>query len=86
MRWVALLVAAGCAAQGSLVRDPDGQPLPTSARVDADADTPTVHCNGRDYVIVEPPPPYLTGTHMATHEVHVRDARALCAKIVAADQ
>lgn len=84
MRWIAIALLVGCAAQGSLVRDPDGNPLPTSARLDADAATPTVRCHDRSYAIIEPPPPYLSGTHFSTHVVHVRDAAALCAKIVTA--
>jgi len=75
------MVAAGCAASTSQVRDPEGQPLPTSARLDADADPASVWCGSRQYLIVEPPPPYLSGSHLATSEVHIRDAAALCAKI-----
>lgn len=80
-----MLALAACATTGSHVRDPEGRPLPTSARLDADADPATVWCDGQRYLIVEPPPPYLSGHHMATHEVHVRDAAALCAKIRALD-
>ena len=85
MRFVALLLVAACATGTSHVRDPEGRPLPTSAMLDADSEPPTVRCGTRQYTIVEPPPPYLAGNHMATVEVHVRDAALLCAKIRAAD-
>ena len=85
MRFVALLVFAACVTGTSHVRDPEGRPLPTSALIDADAEAPTVWCNDVRYTIVEPPPPYLAGNSLATHEVHVRDASLLCAKIHAAD-
>jgi len=80
-----LVVLVGCATRSSHVRDPDGRPLPTSARLDADSDPATVWCGDERYEIVEPPPPYLAGNHLATVEVHVRDAAALCAKIRSAD-
>ena len=86
MRLVALLVLAGCAAGTSHIRDPEGRPLPTSARIDADLEPPTVWCEGRAYTIVEPPPPYMTGNGMGTSEVHIRDAAALCDKIRGFDQ
>ena len=85
MRLVALLMFAACATGASHVRDPEGRPLNTSARIDADAEAPTVWCGANRYTIVEPQPPYLAGNHMATVEVHVRDAAALCAKIRAED-
>jgi hypothetical protein len=85
MRLVALLACAACATGSSYVRDPEGHPLPTTARLDADMDPATVWCGERRYVIVEPPPPYVSGRHMATHEVRIRDAAALCAKIRDAD-
>lgn len=41
-----------------------------------------VHCpNGEQYVIVEPPPPYLAGTRIGTSRVEVTDAPALCRSI-----
>lgn len=85
VKLVALALLAACATGHSYVRDPEGRPLPTSAQLDADMQPPTVHCDGVRYVIVEPSPPYLAGNHMATHEVHIRDAAALCAKIRAAE-
>jgi len=85
MRFAALIVLVGCATGSSHVRDPEGRPLPTTARLDADMDPATVWCGEHRYVIVEPPPPYMTGNHMANAEVHVRDAAALCAKIRAAN-
>ena len=85
MRLVALLLVVGCASGSSHVRDPEGRPLSTTARLDADMEPATVRCGDHRYLIVEPPPPYMTGNHMATHEVHIRDAAALCAKIRAAD-
>jgi hypothetical protein len=88
VRLVALLlasVAVGCATGTSYVRDPEGRPLPTSARLDADADPVTVLCDDREYMIVEPPPPYLSGNHVGTSQVHVRDSAELCAKIRALD-
>lgn len=86
VRLVAVIsVLAACASGPSYVRDPEGHPLPTSARLDADMDPPTVVCGESRYVIVEPPPAYLAGHSMANVEVHVRDAPALCAKIRAAD-
>ena len=85
MRVVAALLvvgcAVGCAARPSRVRDPEGYPLPTSARLDADLEPAYVRCGGTEYTIVEPPPPSLLGNHLATHEVHVADPAALCAKI-----
>jgi hypothetical protein len=85
MRLVALCMLAACASGPSYVRDPDGRPLPTSARLDADLEPATVRCGGVRYLIVEPPPPYMAGSHMATAEVHVSDPAALCAKIRAED-
>ena len=85
MRIVALVLFAGCAAGTTHVRDPEGRPLPTSAQLDADLEPATIECDGKRYVIVEPPPPYLTGNHMAHAEVHVANAAALCAKIRAED-
>jgi hypothetical protein len=84
-RLIALLALAACATGSSQVRDPEGRPLPTTARLDADMDPATVWCGEQRYLIVEPPPPYLSGRHMATHEVRITDAVALCAKIRAAD-
>lgn len=73
---------ASCAAAPSHVRDPQGQPLSTTARLDADTTAQNVHCpDGRTYTIVEPPPPYLAGSHVGTSRVLVTDARTLCATI-----
>jgi hypothetical protein len=81
VRLVAALVVVGCAAAPWTVRDPEGRPLPTTARLDADMEPARVRCGGRVYLIVEPPPPSLLGNHLATHHVHVADPAALCAKI-----
>lgn len=43
-----------------------------------------LHCpSGEQYVIVEPPPPYLAGTRIGTARVNVTDAPALCRAIEA---
>lgn len=85
MRLVGVVLLVGCATVPSRVRDPEGRPLPTSARLDADMEPARVWCAGREYVIVEPPPPSLLGNHLATHEVRVHDPAALCAKIRASE-
>jgi hypothetical protein len=85
VKLVSLCMLAACMGGTSYVRDPEGRPLATSARMDADMEPATVHCGGVRYLIVEPPPPYMTGNHMANVEIHVRDAATLCAKIRAAD-
>ena len=85
MKALALCLVAACATAPSYVRDPEGRQLPTSARVDADLEPATVRCGGVRYLIVEPPPPYMTGNHMANAEVHISDPAALCAKIRAED-
>lgn len=80
----------GCAVHAagpSYVRDPQGQPLPTTAILDADSHGTAVYCEGGvRYVIVEPPRPYLAGSYLATRRVTVTDAVALCARIRAADE
>jgi hypothetical protein len=81
MRFLVVAALISCATTASRVRDPEGNPLPTSARLDADLEPAYVRCGGTEYVIVEPPPPSLLGNHLATHEVHVADPAALCAKI-----
>jgi len=81
MRLIALLGLVACASGPSYVRDPEGHPLPTSARIDADMEPARVWCGDQEYVIVEPPPRSMLGTHLATHEVHVRDAALLCERI-----
>lgn len=82
VRLIMLMSLAACAASPSRVRDPQGRPLPTSARLDADTTAQDVHCpDGRKYTIVEPPPPYLAGSHVGTSRVLVTDARTLCAAI-----
>ncbi len=79
---VLLFVLASCAGSPSHVRDPHGRPLPTTARLDADTEEQNVRCpDGRTYTIVEPPPPYLAGTHVGASRVLVTDARTLCAAI-----
>lgn len=78
---VVLLAPVGCASHTSHVRDPQGHPLPTTALVDADMQPAALHCGARRYAIVEPPPAYLMGTQMATRQVRIQDAVALCAKI-----
>lgn len=84
MRFIALVLLAACASGPARVRDPQGRPLPTTARLDADASAMNVHCpSGEQYVIVEPPPPYLAGTRVGTSRVHVTDALALCRAIEA---
>ncbi|HEY5948283.1 MAG TPA: hypothetical protein VIV40_22455 [Kofleriaceae bacterium] len=84
-RIAAVAIIGACASGTSYVRDPEGRPLPTSAILDADMEPASLWCGNRQYRIVEPPPPYLMGNHMATAEVHVRNAPVLCAKIHAAD-
>ncbi|HEY5920757.1 MAG TPA: hypothetical protein VIV11_03760, partial [Kofleriaceae bacterium] len=68
MRLVAIAVIAGCATGPAYVRDPEGRPLSTSARIDADMEPVRVWCDGREYTIVEPPPPYMTGNALATSQ------------------
>jgi hypothetical protein len=85
VKLIAICMLAGCASGAWYVRDPDGKPLPTSARLDADMEPATIRCGGVRYLIVEPPPAYMVGNHLANAEVHVSDPAALCAKIRAAD-
>jgi hypothetical protein len=73
-----------CAAEPTHVRAPDGAPLPTTARIDADAAL-TVTCGDARYLIVAPPPPYVAGMHVATERPYVHDLPALCARIRATD-
>lgn len=89
-----LLLALACAASACAtssstidVRDLDGQPRPTTARLDADAAPPLVHCrDGASYFIVpDEPRPFLVGTRVGGRQAVVRDARTLCAKISAAN-
>lgn len=41
-----------------------------------------VHCpDGEQYVIVEPPPPFVAGLHFGTSRVQITDAAALCRAI-----
>lgn len=80
------LAAAGCAHGSSHVRDPQGRPLPTTAILDADSNGANLEClDGRHYVIVEPPRPYLAGTHLVTQRVLITDAPRLCEQIRDAD-
>lgn len=77
-----LLASVGCAAHSSHVRDPQGRPLPTTARLDSNFGGTELTCtDGSRYTIVEPPPPYLAGTHFATRQVVVTDAPRLCSQI-----
>ncbi len=85
MRLLLFVALLGCATHPSLVRDPEGRPLPTTARIDADLEPAPLRCGARQYQIVEPPPPYLSGNHLATHTIHIEDPVALCAKIRALD-
>jgi hypothetical protein len=81
MKLVAICLVGACATAPSYVRDPEGRPLPTTARMDADMEPATVRCGRTRYLIVEPPPPYMTGNHIANAEVHISDPAALCARI-----
>lgn len=76
-----LLVCAACAAAPAQVRGIDGQPLPTSARLDSDVAPVEITCGETRYLIVAEPRPYLAGTHLATVRPYVHDAPALCARI-----
>lgn len=81
MRAVALVLLAACASGPTRVRDPQGQPLPTTARMDASYGT-NVRCpDGEQYLIVEAPRPYLAGLRLAGSRIEVRDAPALCRTI-----
>lgn len=82
-----LFVAAlsACAASPTHVRAPDGSPLPTSARLDADVAPIAVTCGADRYLVVAPPRPYMAGMHVATERPFVRDLPALCARIRAMD-
>jgi hypothetical protein len=81
----ALLLLVACAGP-SHIRDIEGRPLSTTARLDADVAPVIVRCDGRAYSIVTAPPPYSIGAHVATHRPYVRDASVMCAKIRAADE
>ncbi len=77
-----LLATVGCAAHSSHVRDPQGNPLPTTARLDSDGGGSALTCtDGSRYLIVEPPRPYLAGARLGTRHVRITDAQQLCAKI-----
>jgi hypothetical protein len=80
----ALVLVAACASAAPSVRGIDGRPLPTSARIDADASV-EVTCGAQRYWIVPPPPPYVAGLHVQTERPYVHDLPALCARILAAD-
>jgi hypothetical protein len=82
MRFIAFVLLAACASGPARVRDPQGRPLPTTARLDADGSAMNVRCpDGQHYLIVEPPPPYLAGSHVGTARVDVTDAPRLCRAI-----
>ena len=87
---VAIAALSACAAHSaepSYVRDPQGQPLPTTAILDADSHGTALYCEGGvRYVVVEPPKSYLAGSRLGTRTVNVTDAVALCAQIRAADE
>ena len=86
---ILVVLLVGCAHQTaklSDVRDTEGQPLPTTARLDADTGGAQLHCPERSYWIVESPPPYLTGNRAGTSRVVITDAPLLCAKIRSAGE
>ena len=84
MRVVLLCLVAACATGSSTVRAPDGSPLPTTARLDADFGV-AVKCGADRYLVVPPPKPYVAGLHIGSERPYVHDLPALCARIRAAD-
>ncbi len=82
---ILLVLLVGCATTASTVRSPDGQPLPTTARLDADTGGTRVQCPALGtFWIVEPPPPFVAGVRVGTTRVAVTDGPAMCARIRAA--
>lgn len=82
MRAFALSLLAACTAPTTAhVRDIHGRPLPTSARLDADSAPAEVRCDGRRYLVVESPPPYVAGTRVGTARVWITDPHEICARI-----
>ncbi|CAN5748905.1 hypothetical protein BH11MYX3_BH11MYX3_30270 [soil metagenome] len=77
----ALVFAAACAGTPARVVNLEGQPLHTSARLDADVDPITVHCGLQKYYVVPEPNRFLLGVHVGTRIPHVHDAVSLCERI-----
>lgn len=90
MKRASLILTIACAsacatASSSRVRDVDGNPLPPYAFADSSAPVLKVRCaDGRGYLVVTDPPPFLYGARFGQiiRLVH-RDPATVCDRILA---
>jgi hypothetical protein len=78
---IVVLMTACAGTTPARVVNLEGQPLHTSARLDAEVEPITVQCGLHTYLVVAEPNRFLLGVHVGTRIPHVHDAVSLCERI-----